>query len=113
MSLVVRDGALYDKDGVLQKLEFGNIEQIKAIREHERKIHELENDGVELDPEFEVEVTASVEFRCTCGKYVYFYTDAEYEDDIRGFNDQKKKCKCGINYKLEAKDYILCKKVNE
>ena len=110
-NLVIIDGYLY-KDGQKQKLEFGNIEQINAIREYERSMAELQNDGLELEPEYEIEVNASVSFKCGCGCNVYFEVSASTDGDIDCFDGMSTKCKCNNRYKLSVdreENLVLCK----
>ena len=115
-NLVIRDGAIYNSDGEKVKLEFGNIDQIKVIREYENRVNKLKNEGLELEPYYETEITGEVNFKCICGVRHYIGVEADYEDDIRCFNGEEKNCKCGNSYKIVVnrfEDRVLCKLITE
>lgn len=111
-NLIVNDGQLIDKNtGQKVALEFGNAEQISTIKEHYRYLNDLTNEGFEVDPDYEVEVTASVQIKCLCGTNVYFNTSADDEDDVKCFVGMTKKCRnCKKEYGLfvdEQEDHVL------
>ena len=111
-NLLIKNGKFYNKEGEIVPLEFGNVEQIRAIKEHEQKIEELKGDGYEIEVDFEVTVEASAKFRCTCGSWLFFTVDADEEDDISCFEGYpNKKCGCGCTYELEVDDYVLLVKL--
>jgi hypothetical protein len=102
-SLIIKNGHIFNKEGVKQRLEFGNAEQIQLIKEYNQKINLLKTEGVELHVDFEVEVTANAVFKCLCGTFIHFEANADDEDDISGFNGRERTCRtCGNNYKLSV-----------
>ena len=99
--IVGKDG-LY-KDGQKLKLEFGNLEQIAALRKHEKKV-QTHQDGFE--PARTYEVTANSVFSCLCGKNIFVQTEADSEGDIWCFEGIEKKCNsCERRY-----EYIIERK---
>lgn len=114
-NLIIKNGCIFNKEGVKQKLEIGNIEQIELLKEYNKKMELLKNEGVELHPDYEIEVTASAIFRCPCGTTQHFEVSADDEGDLSNFNKQKKTCRiCGNNYELSVpinEDILLIKLV--
>ena len=57
------------RNGIEEKPEFGNLEQIQALKEAEELLKELTT-GLALDPEYEEITTydAIFYFTCVCGK---------------------------------------------
>lgn len=95
MSIIIKNGCIYNAEGEKIKPEFGNIEHIKAIRDYERKAKELAL-GIKVEPSYETQCTGEIWFFCPCGKNVYFSTDCEDEDDTMSFNGLEKSCRnCG------------------
>lgn len=114
--LTIKNGALYNRQGEKVKLEFGNREQIKAIRDYERKMEDLKTDGVELHPHYDISVDAEVYFKCNCGRVLWFRTECDEEGDLDCFEDMKKTCNCGNTYQLsvdDVNDVILCKLIQD
>lgn len=93
----LKNGHLY-KDGVKMELEFGNMEQIDALRTFEKKIAQLTK-GV--NPDCEYEVKAKAFFECVCGEDISCKADAEDVDDIDCFDELKSKCySCNREYEF-------------
>jgi outer membrane receptor for ferrienterochelin and colicin len=99
--LIVKNGELYDSKGIKQKLEFGNAEQIEAIRNYENKMKAFQK-GLVVEPEYEIEAT--VEFQCTCGANKSVTKDIDTSDDLSDFDGYILNCKCGQNYEIELND---------
>jgi predicted SprT family Zn-dependent metalloprotease len=73
--------------------EFGNAEQISAIKKHQQLLESIEN-GQVLDIDFEEKITASFRIKCKCGSNVYY--DDEFEDEYefeRAIAGHKMKCR--------------------
>jgi hypothetical protein len=87
--IVVGQDGLY-RDGVKIKLEFGNDEQIAALRKHEKKM-QSHTDGFE--PIFSYEVKGHSYFSCLCGTIMSSEVDAVSEDDIDCFEGIEKECR--------------------
>lgn len=104
--IIVKHDGLY-KGGVKQKLEFGNVEQINAIREHAKSFEMLQSeDGLEVDVDFDIQVEATTNFKCLCGSYVYVSMSVDEEDDISEFIGTKKECRhCKRKYKFHKGDF--------
>lgn len=106
------DGKFYDEKGNEVPLEFGNLEQIKLLKEYESRISEL-NEGLELDVDFETTYTASVKIVCVCGKNIFFENEADDDEDINCLDNLKKSCRsCKAEYQLFVKeDALFAKKI--
>jgi len=109
--LVVKNGAIYDRNGVKQALEFGNVDQIAAIKEYGRTMYDLQNEGLGLEVDYEVTVEASVNFKCGCGLNVCFFSDASDEGDIDCFDGDTKTCNCGVKYELKVDENDVLKAI--
>lgn len=88
--IVKQDGYLY-KDGVKVALEFGNLEQIKAIRAYEKKMQSYK-DGT-IKPFISYKTEGNLMFACVCDKTIEYKTQADDEDDIRCFDNTNVECK--------------------
>lgn len=100
--IIVQDGHLW-KDGQKLTLEFGNIEQINALREYEKLIKKFTDDGV--SPEVEYDITATATFDCICGYQLRSQSDAEDVGDIDCFKQDKVKCyRCNKQYAFIVKN---------
>jgi hypothetical protein len=89
-SLIISGGKFY-RNGIEEKPEFGNAEQIKCLREYERLMDEIEA-GIPLTPDFDIQVTADVTFKCACGKVLHKSCEASAEDDIECFENESVTC---------------------
>lgn len=79
--------------------EFGNADQIKAVRKHEQRMELLKGDGYPI--EADVTIEASVTFNCICGHSVRKEVECRsIDDDIKEeFDMTKMKCGwCNTNY---------------
>jgi hypothetical protein len=105
--IYVKDGWLY-KDNSRLKLEFGNLEQIAAIRKYEKYVKQIK-EGIE--PECSYEVKGNVGFKCICGFFITVDDiEADFEGDIECFEDIQRTCRnCNKKYKfvVERKYGIL------
>jgi hypothetical protein len=97
--IIVKGGHLW-QDGVKLKLEFGNLEQIEAIRNNNRKMEAFLNGEIKPNCSYEVRGTAG--FFCMCGNLLSTYhVEAESEDDIECFEGLKITCKaCDKKYEF-------------
>jgi len=107
--LKVIDGNVVDENGIKQVLQLGDNEQIEAIRKYEKKLTALNNEGIEVWPDFEVEVKATLAFECICGSNVYFETTAnveiDHENNYDVLDNKKIVCKsCNKHYKISVSD---------
>lgn len=99
--MILRDGKFYEGDQVVP-LEFGNKEQIRLMNEAKYVFQALSGDGLEVDVEVESKITASVNFKCTCGQTVWFEVEIPEEDNFNDLDDEETNCpKCKNRYKLE------------
>lgn len=102
-NLVIKNGCIYNKEGVKQPLEIGNIGQINLLKECNKKIDLLKNEGVELHVSYEIEVTAEANFKCLCTANLNFTEDVCEEGDLSNFHKNKKTCHiCNRNYELSV-----------
>ena len=92
------------KDGKLVPLEFGNEEQIKAIRKYEKTTGLLETEqGFQIEPDYICKAEGT--FTCTCGRNVYYEIDCEMDGDADSFEEQTVKCRgCGNDYVFNVND---------
>lgn len=110
--LVVKKGQLYNERGEKQKLEFGNPNQLKVIKEYANLNNALLNEGIELDVEYTV--TASVILKCTCGKNIHIEEEVEEKNYLEEFDNLIKKCDdCYTEYQLSLNGVgdLVAKKV--
>lgn len=112
--LIIKNGRFY-RNGIEERPEIGNIEQINCLKETNRKNEEAEK-GIEVDTDYECITTGTAEFRCVCGEKVYY--EVEFEgtpDDDDCFVGKVKSCKvCGRRYEFEFDaDYNLIAKMTK
>jgi len=86
------------KDGKPVALEFGNKEQIKAIRKYEQNSAVLESEaGLLIEPNYICKAEGS--FTCTCGRNVYYELDCDSNGDVDPFVGETVKCRgCNNEY---------------
>jgi len=101
--IIVGLDGLY-RDGIKLKLEFGNDEQIAAIRKHERKIEQFKEG---FGPNYNYTVKGHSYFSCICGNVLRSEVDADHEDDILCFEGEEKECgSCKRKYEyIIERDY--------
>lgn len=81
--------------------EFGNVEQINALREYDKLFTKFTNGVV---PECDYEVRCIATFRCICGFNLDLETPAEGENDISCFEGKTKTCyHCNKHYQFVIK----------
>ncbi|MDD5013569.1 MAG: hypothetical protein PHW73_00520 [Atribacterota bacterium] len=101
--LIISNGKFY-RDGIEEKPEIGNLEQIKVLREYERKMDSLQG-GMEVHVDYEVEITASASFTCKCSKKLHLSCAAGAEEDVDCFAERKITCpQCKTSYKFFIND---------
>ena len=108
------DGIFYRGSEVV-KPTFGDQDQIKLLKEHEKNAELLMGEGVCVEPGTEEVTTIEVDviFKCICGRSLNY--SGELEVDWRGnadeFENFKRSCKCGKNYEgiynKENSEYII------
>lgn len=90
------------KDGIKLKLEFGNLEQIEALRKHEKKVESFKDTGISPNCVYEVKGAAS--FFCVCDNMIRVENEAKNEGDIECFEDLEETCKkCKRKYIFKIK----------
>ncbi len=101
--LQVRTDGIYDSEtGLKQQLEFGNVEQISLLKEHESKLSEF-IDGHIVEPD--IEISADINFKCICGTYLYTEEIIPSDDDFDKFINKKITChKCKQVYVIDRND---------
>lgn len=103
MSFRIKDGKLYNLQGELVELEFGNQDQITFIKDLEKKIEQYDDQGVELDVEIEATYTLNTVIMCLCGKNVYVELEADSEYDYECAHGIHKTCRnCKTEYELST-----------
>lgn len=97
--IIVKDGHLW-RDGVKLKLEFGDAEQIEAIKKANKRLEQFINGEIEPNCSYEIKGTAG--FFCMCGKLLSVENiEADYEGDTSCFEGQVKFCNaCNNKYQL-------------
>lgn len=99
-------GKFYDSDGNEVPPEFGNKEQIRLIKQAERRAEQLQGDGIYAD--FEETLHISFSFICICGGGNISFEDqfptTTYDQmDIIGWSTG---CfNCGRKYHIELDEY--------
>lgn len=103
--MILKDGKFWN-NGEVVPIEFGNKEQIRLMTNALGDLKALENDGIEIDPDFEEKVVASYNFKCVCGSWVRFSeVEADDEQDaLKEFIGQTRCCKCKKKYKIEQSE---------
>lgn len=102
--LIIKNGNFY-KDGNLIPTEFGNREQIEALRLYQSRLQKIENEEVPINVNFErKEITASYSFDCVCGNKV---RGEEIVGDKYEYELVDKTARCGhcrTKYKFKETD---------
>lgn len=86
--ILVRADGLY-KNGKKLQLEFGNVEQIAALRSYEKKMREYK-DGI--NPSFSYEINATASFQCICNQIISVEREVDHEGDEEFFDSVKTIC---------------------
>jgi hypothetical protein len=85
------------RDGVEEKLEFGNREQIKAMQEHAAQLELLNKGKLPFEYDVETKYTLSGDFKCICGTKIFIEVEDDDEDDVVsevvGMTESCHKCK--------------------
>ena len=89
-------------------LEFGNLEQIKIIKQEAERNRLMKEEGLKIHPSYEIQFR----FLCLCGYSVYHEEDIEEFDDVSEFIPQKDKtcsqCKREYVFDLDdSGDYVV------
>ena len=101
-NIILKGGHLW-KDGEKLELEFGNQEQIKFLRDYERRAEYFKGDGLPVDPSYETRVTGRIMFECLCGSNRIISRNCGDEEDPSYFDGTKEKCNtCFKEYVLET-----------
>lgn len=90
--LVIIEGKFF-RDGNPVKTEIGNQEQINALRNAEERVSDLTK-GIEVDPEYETVINATISFKCICGNNVHCEWDDVEEGENRAFTNSLNKPEC-------------------
>lgn len=107
-TMIIRDGKFY-RDGVPVPLEFGNIEQIKLMKDYQDRIDAFAGEGLEVEVEYEVR--AYINFECICGKNLQVETLDEdiipgsYVEETSVMNNSCKCHNCKRQYKVCEDDF--------
>jgi len=102
--LIIKNGKFYRGD-IEEKPEIGNLEQIKLIREYEKR-GDLLKEGLIIKPTFTKEITANIYFQCVCGTYLFINSDCDCEDDIECLIGEKTTCyNCHKRYKVDINNF--------
>jgi hypothetical protein len=110
MTLIVKKDGIYNQLGEKQKLEFGNTQQIEALRKAEKELNK-HTEGFEVEVDYEVEILATVNFKCVCGTNLHIKKNVGSEDATDAFDSDSKTCyKCQRVYELsDEEDGLMCK----
>jgi hypothetical protein len=105
MSLKIKDGKLYNSNGDIVPLEFGNIDQINFIKDLEKRLETLSTKGIDVDVYYEpIRYDAEIRFTCICGSLVYRTMEVEEEDHVE-LDSEFVKCRsCKTEYELQTND---------
>jgi hypothetical protein len=95
--MVLKDGKFYEGEQVVP-LEFGNKIQIDLMEKARAHLFELQNDGVEIEPDLEITWNASVAFKCLYGHTIHESFDGDEDTPDRSilnemFEDVHKICR--------------------
>lgn len=91
------------RDGQVVAPEFGNPEQIKAMKEYAAHIEALERGELQLNYEIELHATLEGTFKCKCDTTVYIeYEDTDEDECISGVVGMTKTCRnCKTTYVID------------
>jgi hypothetical protein len=105
MSFKIKDGKLYNSNGDIVPLEFGNIDQINFIKDLEKRLEKLSLEGIDVDVYYEpIRYDAQIRFRCLCGSLVYRTMEVD-EEDHEELEGEWFMCRgCKTEYELETND---------
>lgn len=101
----IREGKFF-KNGIHVPVEFGNREQIMALRKAESIVAQLESEEgleIELDVEEIHRYLCNASFQCLCGNKLRIREQEFDENDFIKI-EQDVKCKCGQKYSVESGD---------
>lgn len=91
------------KDGKKIVPEFGDAEQIKALRKYEKHAEQLNGEGLEV-PDVEWEVTAG--FKCLCGGHISETKRDIGDMDLSEFDNAKVTCRrCSKEYEFFTDEF--------
>lgn len=104
--ITVKKDGLY-QNGKKLKLEFGNDNQLTALKKHEKRVSDLRGPGLTLNLNHEISLCIDVRYKCLCGDYIRFDVNVDDVDDpldgIKTILPQK--CRCGFIYKFGEDQY--------
>jgi hypothetical protein len=91
------------RDGQVVTPEFGNTEQIQAIKEYTAHIEALERGQLQLNYDIELKATLEGSFKCKCDTMVYIeYEDSDEDECISGVVGMTKNCRnCKTTYVID------------
>ncbi len=94
--LTIIDGK-FIRDGVEEKPEFGNKEQILAMKIHAPTLALLNSGKMPFEYDVETKYTLNGDFKCVCGTKIFIEVEDDDEDDIvsevAGMTKSCHKCK--------------------
>lgn len=70
-------------------LIFGDLDQIKAIREYEEMNKNIKTIGLDIYPTYEIQFR----FKCICGNQIFHEEEIDSSDNVDDFQPTKK-CMC-------------------
>lgn len=95
-------GKLLDGDNNPVQLKIGDPDQIKFIKECIAYAEAFEGEGLLLDVYVETIHTASTQFKCVCGQWLFIEDNIDDPDDDSWIIGRKKKCgNCEKEYVVE------------
>lgn len=90
----VINGKLYE-DGNPIELEVGNKEQINFLKYYQG--------GIQITADIETVHILSADFKCTCGKNVYYEQEVKKDNDYSELDGTEIRCNnCNNVYRIEA-----------
>lgn len=100
--LYIRHGKFF-RDGVEERPEIGNVEQIDCLRKHERFMETMkEGVSIEAEADIDEEYVWVVWFKCFCGNYLHKKIGiSDHKTEIDLFDGTYLFCKiCSQRYKI-------------
>jgi hypothetical protein len=111
--LIIKNGKFY-RNGIEERPECGNIEQINCLKETNKRNDEAEQ-GLKVGTDYETHTIASACFICVCGKKLFYEIEFEgssCDDDDCFAGKRKYCCDCGRTYIFEVdENYNLIAKM--
>jgi redox-regulated HSP33 family molecular chaperone len=103
-SLEIRDGKFF-RDGQPEPLKFGDKEQIALLEKEQKRVKELADEGLLIEPD--LTISADIYFKCLCGHSLTEFVEVQSEDEVNeAFAGESVDCRyCKRKYTLSQDSF--------